>query len=135
VIGLCDEFVPCDGFRSPPGRAQEYGPRRQPWGESRADAPEKPREGRKSGLDDRRSSVATTWLSVVSVCRDPTAVALGHILAPLTRLSLGSRAYSIAYIGRVFQARPKTKGQPHRHREHEQVCVQLGRQAASLWKD
>ena len=74
MIGLCDEFVPCDGFRSPPGRAQEYGPRRQPWGESRADAPEKPREGRQSCLDDRKSSVATPWLSVLSVCRDPTAV-------------------------------------------------------------
>ncbi|SPE24314.1 hypothetical protein SBA2_180006 [Acidobacteriia bacterium SbA2] len=102
MVRLCGEFAPCDGFRSPPGRAQECGPRRQPWGESSADAPEKPREGRQSCLDDRKSSVATPWLSVLSVsvlsvCRDPTARAVGHILAPLMRLGVGQRAYSSAY--------------------------------------
>jgi hypothetical protein len=45
----------------------------KPWGESGDDAPEKPREGRQSCLDNRRSSVATKWLSVLSVCRNPTA--------------------------------------------------------------
>jgi len=34
------------GFWSPPGRAHECGPRRQPWGERRAHAPGKPQEGR-----------------------------------------------------------------------------------------
>jgi len=29
------------------------------------------------------------WLSVLAVCRDPTAVAVGHILAPLMRLGVG----------------------------------------------
>ncbi|SPE29511.1 hypothetical protein SBA2_450127 [Acidobacteriia bacterium SbA2] len=54
----------------------------------RDDVPEKPREGRQSCPDDRRSSVATTWLSVLSVRHDPTAGAVGHILAPLMRLGV-----------------------------------------------
>ena len=62
---------------------------------------EKPREGRQSRLDNRRSSVATTWLSVLSLCRHPTAGAVGHILAPLMRLGVGWRCYSSAYaLGR-----------------------------------
>ena len=56
-----------------------------------------PGEGRQSCLDNRRSSAATTWLSVLSACRDPTADAVGHILAPLMRLGVGRRAYSSAY--------------------------------------
>ncbi len=57
----------------------------------------KPREGRQSILDSRKSSVATTWLSVLSRCRHPTASAVGHILAPLMRLGVGRRCYSSVY--------------------------------------
>jgi len=42
-------------------------------GESRADAPERPRDGRQSRRDNRRFSVATTWLSSLSEGSDPTA--------------------------------------------------------------
>jgi len=44
---------------------------------------------------------------VLSVCRDPTAGAVGHILAPLMRLGVGRRAYSSAYAlaGRVDRSR------------------------------
>jgi hypothetical protein len=77
------------GSWSPLGRAQECGPRRQPWGESSDDVPEKPQEGPQSCLDDWRFSVATAWLSVLGVCRDPTAGVVGRILAPLMRLGVG----------------------------------------------
>jgi hypothetical protein len=56
---------------------------------NQGEIPEKPQEGRQSCLDDWRFSVATTWLSVLRVCRDPTAGAVGHILAPLMRLGVG----------------------------------------------
>jgi len=42
----------------------------------RYDARRKPREGRQSSFDDRKSSLATGWLSELSVRRDPTAVNL-----------------------------------------------------------
>jgi len=82
------------GFRSPPGR------KKVAHGESGgANGSKSPGRGDRSVWTIPRFSVATTWLSLLCLCRDPTAGAVGHILAPLTRLDLRRRAYSSDYGG------------------------------------